>query len=109
MSQRRLVLLVYNDYDGDSRVERTARIALDSGYEVFVLAKASKRYPPCSLPRIINGVKVIHVDESALRAPPLIEVVKEVALLLWEATKFKLRAFGAGGLPEKRASSGDRE
>jgi len=103
------VILVYNDYDGDSRVERTARIALSAGYDVFVLAKASQRYPPSSLPRIINGVKVIHVDESALRAPPLLEVFKEVALLLWEATKFKLRAFGAGGLPEKCTPSGERE
>lgn len=104
-----MVLIVYNDFDGDSRVQRTARIALSAGHEVVVLAKASKDHPPSSLPRIISGVKVIHVDESALRSPPTVAVVKEVVLLLWDTCKFKLRAVGVGGSLANLVSWGERE
>ena len=91
MLPKRVVFLVYNDFDGDSRVQRTAQVAVSYGHDVFVLAKASNRYPPSSEPRIINGIKVLHVDESSLNAPSSVKVAREIRSLLAEATKLRIQ------------------
>lgn len=86
-----LITLVYNDVEQDARVQRLCSIAEAGGMRVCVIAKSSVTHPSGTVRNLSSDVKVVHVDDTALRPPSTNAILAAAFSLLWRSSKVRAK------------------